>query len=134
EARGPVVDQWQAPGRAADQWLVRDPAALRPRERGPAVLEAELRKAADLVAACQGQPPALVRDLARADQAAISQAAVQRLASSVISWTFPVPRPAQSEQAAPGVQAAPRVQAVPHVPVARQPTSYNKARYHSYRQ
>ena len=87
-----------------------------------------MHKAADLVVACQGQAPALVRDLERADQAAISQAAVQRLASSVISWTFPVPPPAQWEQAAPGVQA------VPHVPVARQPTSYNKARYHSYRQ
>ena len=87
-----------------------------------------MHKAADLVVACQGQAPALVRDLERADQAAISQADVQRLASSVISWTFPVPRPAQSEQAAPGAQAAPRVQAV------RQPTSYNKVRYHSYRQ
>ena len=98
-------------------------------ELGPAVLGVELGKAAPDRAGRQAR--ARARD---PEQAAISLAAVQRLASSVISSTFPVPRPAQSEQAAPGVQAAPRVQAVPHVPVARQPTSYNKARYHSYRQ
>jgi hypothetical protein len=81
---------------------------LRARPPGRALLAAELRKAvADPAGACQDKAPALGSALA--EQVGILPVADQRLASSAISSTCPVPQLGQSGPVGRDVLAAQRL-------------------------